>query len=225
MGWRIVCPRCSEILDRPNAIQEKPRLNATLQYQVQQMDTMVAQVDRLEALFNLPSLPSYEAEVGRIARRDTNGWWQELTIRKGKNFGLLEGAPVVFSGGVVGKVREVKITTAIIDLITSPNIRLAAVFEGDNRPVLYQGIISGPFAHPKGSVQNVPTDIQISKDRPRRLITSGLGGVFPAGLTIGWVLKLEASSDGLFQGGEVILSEDLNTLREVAILKKLDSDG
>ena len=201
------------------------RLNATLQYQIQGLETLSAQVDRFEDLFNLPSLPSYQAEVARIARRDTNGWWQELTIVKGSNFGIPEGAPVVFSGGVVGKVREVYLTTTIIDLITSPNIRLAAVFEGDKRPVLYQGTISGPFTGPKGSVQNVPTDIRIGKDFPRRLVTSGLGGVFPAGLTIGWVQDLEASSDGLFQSGEVILSKDLNELREVAILRKLETDG
>lgn len=201
------------------------RLNATLQLQIQQIDALAAQVDRYEELFNLPSLPAYEAEIGRIARRDTNGWWQEITIRKGNNFEIPEGAPVVFSGGVVGKVREVHMTTAIIDLITSPNIRLAAVFEGDSRPVLYQGSIAGPFTNPKGSVQNVPTDIQITRGYPRRLITSGLGGIFPAGLTIGWVEALEASSDGLFQSGEVTLSNDLNTLREVAILKLLESDG
>lgn len=201
------------------------RLNATLQYQIQELETLSAQVDRFEDLFNLPSLPSHQAEVARIARRDTNGWWQELTIMKGSNFGIPEGAPVVFSGGVVGKVREVHLTTTVVDLITSPNIRLAAVFEGDKRPVLYQGTISGPFKGPKGSVQNVPTDIQINKNFPRRLVTSGLGGVFPAGLTIGWVKNLEASSDGLFQSGDVILSDDLNKLREVAILVKLDTDG
>ena len=200
-------------------------MNASLQYQIQEMETLGAQIDRFENLFNLPSLPSHQAEVARIARRDTNGWWQEITVRKGKNYGIPEGAPVVFSGGVVGKVREVKLTTTIIDLISSPNIRLAAVFEGDKRPVLYQGEIAGPFQSPQGSVQNVPTDIQISKDHPRRLITSGLGGVFPAGLTIGWVRKLNASSDGLFQSGDVVLAEDLNVLREVAILRKLDSDG
>ena len=202
------------------------RLNATLQYQIQQHDTLAAQIDRYEELFNLPSLPTYQSEIGRIARRDTNGWWQEITIHKGKNYEIPEGAPVVFAGGlVVGKIREVNLTTSIIDMITSPNIRLAAVFEGDSRPVLYQGTISGPFTSPKGSVQNVPTDIQISKGYPRRLITSGLGGVFPAGLTIGWVENLNASSDGLFQSGEVILSDELNTLREVAILRKLESDG
>ncbi len=198
------------------------RLNASYEYQLQERETLRAQIDRFESLFQLPSLPDYKAEVSRIARRDINAWWQQITVRKGSNFGIPEGAPVVFSRGVVGKVRSVHLTTSVIDLISSPNMRLAAVFEGDERPVLYQGVISGPFTKPSGSVSNVPTDIQISGDYPRRLITSGLGGVFPAGLTIGWVRSLEASSDGLFQSGKVELDPDLTLLREVAILKLVE---
>ena len=201
---------------------EMARLKASYRYQLHEQEPLEAQIKRLESLFRLPSLPDYEAEISRIARRDINAWWQQLTVRKGRNFDIPMGAPVIFSRGVVGKVRTVHYNTSIIDLITSPNIRLAAVFEGDERPVLYQGVISGPFRKPTGSVSNVPTDIQIEKDRPRRLITSGFGGVFPAGLTIGQVHSLQASSDGLFQSGKVELDADLNVLREVAILKLVE---
>ncbi len=198
------------------------RLRASYRYRLQEKEALEAQIRRLEALFQLPSLPEYKAEVSRIARRDINAWWQQITVRKGRNFEIPVGAPVIFSRGVVGKVRSVHLNTSIIDLITSPNIRLAAVFEGDERPVLYQGVVSGPFSQPGGSVSNVPTDIQIEEDQPRRLITSGFGGVFPAGLTIGWVHSLQASSDGLFQSGRVELDPDLHILREVAVLKLVD---
>ncbi|MBC9867221.1 MAG: rod shape-determining protein MreC [Opitutae bacterium] len=201
---------------------EMARLRASYRYQLQEKEALEAQIQRLESLFELPSLPVYKAEVSRIARRDINAWWQQITVRKGRNFEIPEGAPVIFSRGVVGKVRSVHLNTSVIDLITSPNIRLAAIFEGDERPVLYQGVISGPFSKPGGSVSNVPTDIQIDADRPRRLMTSGFGGVFPAGLTIGWVHSLQASSDGLFQSGRVELDPDLHVLREVAILKLVD---
>lgn len=198
------------------------RLRASYRYRLQEKEALEAQIRRLESLFQLPSLPEYKAEVSRIARRDINAWWQQITVRKGRNFEIPEGAPVIFSRGVVGKVRSVHLNTSIIDLITSPNIRLAAVFEGDERPVLYQGAVSGPFSQPGGSVSNVPTDIRIEEDQPRRLITSGFGGVFPAGLTIGWVHALQASSDGLFQSGRVELDPDLHILREVAVLKLVD---
>jgi rod shape-determining protein MreC len=53
---------------------------------------------------------------------------------------------------------------------------------------------------------------------PRRIVTSGLGGVFPAGLFIGEITRLETSTDGLFKTGEVRLDSRLAELTEVTVL-------
>ena len=53
-------------------------------------------------------------------------------------------------------------------------------------------------------------------------MTSGLGGVFPPGLTIGDITSLEPSADGLFKSGEVKLDPRLGTLTEVTVLVPLN---
>jgi rod shape-determining protein MreC len=58
----------------------------------------------------------------------------------------------------------------------------------------------------------------------KRLVTSGLGGVFPPGLRLGTVTKLQRSSDGLFQSGEVQLDERLGSLTEVTVLVPLTEE-
>jgi rod shape-determining protein MreC len=73
-------------------------------------------------------------------------------------------------------------------------------------------------------VEFVPPDLVTYSSAPRRLVTSGLGGVFPAGLTIGYVSRLEASTDGLFQSGEVSLDPRLSELTEVTVLVPLSPD-
>ena len=44
----------------------------------------------------------FRFEHARVAQRDFSGWWQRMVIRKGADYGIPVGAPVVYAGGVVG---------------------------------------------------------------------------------------------------------------------------
>ena len=199
-------------------------LVAKYHFSVQQNQQLEADILRLENLLNLPPLPAFRLEAARVARRDFSGWWQRFTIRKGQNFGLTVGAPVVFSGGVVGRITEVHRYTAVVDLVTSPTFRLAASVAGDNRPISYQGGLNDSFKAPRGTVEFVPLEFTAARNAPRRLVTSGLGGIFPAGLSIGEILNLELSADGLFKAGDVQLDERIGTLTEVTVLVPLNPE-
>lgn len=199
-------------------------LIAAYNFANQQNAQLAADLLRLENLLNLPPLPAYRYEAARIAKRDFTGWWHRLTIRKGRNYGLTVGAPVVYADGVVGRIVEVHAYTAVVDLITSPTFRVAASIEGDTRPVSYQGGINETFSAPRGLVEFVPLDIHATRTQSRRLVTSGLGGIFPPGLTIGSISTLEPATDGLFKNGEVKLDERLGALTEVTVLVPLNPD-
>jgi rod shape-determining protein MreC len=112
----------------------------------------------------------------------------------------------------------------VVELISSPGLRLAAVVEGDTRPVSYQGGDNPAFGAARGTVEYVPMDILILPGAPRRLLTSGLGGVFPAGLPIGTLTHAEPAPDGLFKVGEVRLDPALSALTEVTVLVPLHPD-
>lgn len=197
------------------------RLNSSYELAVQQNTELRAEIARLESLMRLPSFTEYRYEHARVARRDFSGWWQRIVIRKGRNFGIPVGAPVVFTGGVVGRVTEVHATTAVVELISSPNVRLAGVVEGDARPLSFQGGINPTFAPPTGIAEFVPLDIIATPHAPKRLVTSGFGGVFPPGLTLGTIVRAELGGDGLFKSGEVRLDERLGSLTEVTVLVPL----
>ena len=183
-----------------------------------------AEVLRLENLLNIPSLPDFRFEPARVARRDFSGWWSRMTIRKGSNYGIPVGAPVVFAGGVVGRVVEVHRYTAVVDLLTSQTFRLAATVTGDTRPISYQGGLNNSFSAPRGTVDFVPLDVYATASTLKHLVTSGLGGIFPPGLTIGDITSLEPSADGLFKSGEVQLDPRLGTLTEVTVLVPLSQE-
>ncbi len=200
------------------------RLNATYEESVQQNTNLEAEITRLEDLLKLPPYASYRSEYARVVRRDFSGWWQRLVIRKGKNYNIPVGAPVIFSGGVVGRVSEVHAYTSDVELISSPGVRLAAVIEGETQPISYQGGINATFDPPKGVIEFVPLNVFASATMPKRLVTSGLGGVFPPGLSLGTVTKVEPSADGLFKSGEVQLDPRLSSLTEVTVLVPLNPE-
>lgn len=216
--WSLRNHSKSELIE---AGRDLGRLNASYELKIQENTALHEEIARLEGLLRLPPLENYRAEPARVARRDFSGWWQRLIIRKGANYGITAGAPVIFTGGVVGRVAQVFAYTAVIDLISSPTVRLAATVEGDTRPISYQGGINPTFGPARGLAEFVPLDISATLVTPKRLVTSGLGGVFPPGLTIGTINRLDLSPDGLFKSGEVQLDPRLAELTEVTVLVPL----
>jgi rod shape-determining protein MreC len=198
--------------------REMARQKAYYQYYAQLNQQLEAEIERLEAILKLPSQRNYRHEVARVIKRDLNAWWQTMEIRKGRNYGIEKGAGVIFAGGVVGKVIEVYAFTSRVELITSPNFRVAASFEKDQRPIIYQGQRKTALGDPLGQVDNVPQDLIAQSNRPLKLITTDYGDTFPAGLKIGSVSWLEIGRTGIFQAGSVQLDPRLLKLDEVTVL-------
>lgn len=197
------------------------RLNAAYEVRNQQFEALQREIEGLEALLAMPPQTEFREEVARVVRRDFNTWWQRLTIRKGRLHGIEVGNAVIHRHGVVGRVVETNAYTSVVELVSSPSFRVAAHFEGDPRPVQYQGRLHSALTAPRGAVSNVPADIEAGLRDPRRLVSSRLGGAFPDGITIGTVFRLEESPDGLFQTGTVRLSEQILSVREVTVLVPL----
>jgi rod shape-determining protein MreC len=208
--WTLRLHSNNELIE---AGRDLARLNASYEESVSQNLSLQAEIARLEDLLRLPAYADYRAEHARVVRRDFSGWWQRLTIRK-----------VIFSGGVVGRVTEVYAYTAVVELISNPGVRLAAVVEGETQPISFQGGINPTFDPPKGIIEFVPLNVFASATLPKHLVTSGLGGVFPPGLNLGTVTRVEPSLDGLYKNGEVQLDPRLTSLTEVTVLVPLNPE-
>jgi rod shape-determining protein MreC len=202
-----------------NAGKDLARLNATYELMILENQTLKQEVERLEELLQLPTRPDYRYEIARVVSRDFNSWWQHLEIRKGGKHGIPTGAPVVFSGGVVGRVIEVHEYTSTVELLSNSHLRMAVIIAGDNRPMSYRGSGFQTLQNPVGIAEYIPNDINIhDPSNPPRIITSGMGGVFPAGLPIGYLRRLRPGASGMFQDGDVYLDKRLSRLTEVAVL-------
>lgn len=199
--------------------QSLVRLNAAYEITVQKTESLKDEIKRLEELLQIPSRPDFQYEIARVVERDFNSWWQRIVIRKGRNYNIPVGAPVVFVGGVVGRVSEVHAYTAVVDLISNSSLRLAVVIEGDNRPLSYRGGGSKSFGQPMGIGEFIPMDVKIEdQENLPLLVTSGMGGVFPAGLHVGHIRRLRQGAGGMFWDADIVLDRRLMSLTEVAVM-------
>jgi rod shape-determining protein MreC len=213
--WELRLHSKNELIE---AGRDLARLNASYSLAAQQNGELQAQVDRLQSLLHMPASDRFRYEHARVAQRDFSGWWQRMVIRKGSDYGIVAGSPVVYSGGVVGRVSEVHAYTSVVQLISDPGLRIAAVVDGDTRPISYQGAANQVFGAARGVIEFVPLDVYASTSAPKRLATSGLGGTYPPGMTIGQIVHVESSADGMFKTGEVSLDPRLAELTEVTVL-------
>ena len=192
--------------------------NLELHEEIARLRGLITHLDSLEKQINLDPKMSFTPLLARVSKRTLNGWWQGFTVRRGKNAGLRTGLGVLHQGGVLGRIRNVGNRSANIELISSPGFRVVAHFDGDDRPVTFQGDGIALGGTPRGIVTDVPHDLIASEQAPLILKSSSLSGNYPNGLKIGKVHLLEGGEDGLFKRGQVLLDPQLGHITEVTVL-------
>lgn len=136
-----------------------------------------------------------------------------LIINRGSKDGLMAGLAVVSADGlIVGKVLEVKETTAKICLTTNPNCQLAAAIQNSDKT---QGITDGDL----GLTIRMNYIPQLEKVSPGDIvITSGLGEHIARGLVIGKVTQVRNASNEVWQEATIEPLIDLDNLTIVSVI-------
>lgn len=201
------------------------RANAALELRVLELETAAAENRRLRAMLAAPAFPEFRTVVARVAARESGAWWSTLTIRRGRTDGVRPGCPVVFGDRVVGRVRAVHVDTSEVELVTSPGFRCSAFLEGEEdaegrrRTVFVEGTPSLPFGQPRARVTFIPYTYSAPAGQAARVVTTGLGGLYPAGLRLGTLSPvLEDTPEGAYRNGVLLPAADLHSLREVGVL-------
>jgi len=201
------------------------RANAGLELRVAELESAAAENRRLRSMLAAPAFPEFRTLVARVAVRESGAWWSSLTIRRGRIDGVRRGCPVVFGDRVVGRVSAVHVNTSEVELVTSPGFRCSAFLEGDESPegrrrmVFVEGLPSQPFAAPRGRVTHIPYTYGVPAGQPAKVVTTGLGGLYPAGLRLGTLHpNLEDTPSGAYRNGTFTPAADLLSLREVGVL-------
>ncbi len=162
-----------------------------------------------------------------IGRGDISSWWQTVRLNKGSVHGVKEDLAVITVDGLVGKTTQVSRHTSDVLLITDPNCKVAARFPsgGGFGIVRGQGVTSAedPSIQMLYSLNPCRMDYIAKTEvilRADSVITSGLGGTYPAGLKVGVVKSVEEHSSGLYKCVAVMPAAELMDLKYVFVVVK-----
>lgn len=195
---------------------ENQKLKTDLQsYKVLQarLYELAMENQRLQTLLDFKAASPMRTAAARVIARNPDSWFSQVVIDKGRTSGIDVEMPVMTPSGVVGKVTKVTDTTATVLLLLDPESGVGGLVQRsrDTGVVLGQAGLAGRL---KIKFFSRDAHVAIGDD----IISSGLGGVFPSGLPVGTVTRVEEEEFGLVKFAEVKPSADFDHLDEVLVI-------
>ncbi|MGO9138653.1 MAG: rod shape-determining protein MreC [Syntrophales bacterium] len=173
---------------------------------------------RLQKLLALKERTNHHTIAAMVIGRDQTSIMKTILINKGTSHGLALDLPVIADQGVVGRIVETSAHVSRVLLLIDENSNTDALIQ-ENRT---QGILQGA-ASLGCSLKYVPKTETVSVGNV--VVTSGLSGLFPKGLLLGVVKKVEKTDSGLFQKIDVAPFVDFSKIEEVMVIVLDKSDN
>ena len=198
--------------------------NEALKLQIAQMEEALRQAEidseenrTLRRLLNLREQQrELQWESALIIQRDVSNWSSTLTLSAGTSYGVEIGDCVITEAGfLVGTITDAgsnwSTCTTVVDTEAAVGARVfrtgqAAVAQGDFA-LMEQGRLK----------LNYLTDASAAQVGDL-VVTSGLGGYYPSGLSIGYVEEVKTDDSGLTQYAVLRPAMDLDALKQVFVI-------
>ena len=206
------------VVEYESVLKELEKLRETSR----EASDLETEVKRLHALFGFSERNSgHVYESAQIVSPSSSNWSSTYTISRGsENSDISPGNSVITEYGVlIGRITDVGATTStfvsVLDTTFSASVLIgesgaSATAKGDFN-YMNQGLLT--LDHITGDHPVLPGDA---------IVTSGAGGIFPAGLVIGEVAEVFNHSTGVGQYATVRPTLPLQMITYVVIITEFD---
>ena len=167
---------------------------------------------RLKHLVNFKSASRVSMEAAEVVAKDPSPWYRTVILNKGRDDGVEKGSPVMVPDGIVGQVMNLSNGYAKVLLIIDRNSAVDALVQRTRARGVVSGLSSGETCRFEFALRK--QDIRVGDT----IITSGLDGIYPKGMRIGWVSKVIRRNSGVFQEVEIRPNADFHKLEEVLVV-------
>ncbi|HYS67503.1 MAG TPA: rod shape-determining protein MreC [Paraburkholderia sp.] len=153
---------------------------------------LAAENTHLRALLQLSQRATTQSLPAEIQYDTRDPFTQKVVIGRGAQQGIQNGSPVVNEDGVVGQVTRVFPLQAEVTLLTDKDQAVPV-------QIVRTGLRSVIYGTPKGDTLDlrfvpISADVQTGDE----LVTSGLDGIYPPGLPVAKVVRVDKQADTAF---------------------------
>lgn len=198
--------------DLAREVQQLRSQNDELRAQIQLLGHFQAENRRLRMLMDSVGSVTVPVMIAEIYDSNIEGHRETIVINKGRVEGVYRHQAVIDPFGLVGQVTEVFEHQARVMLISDGRSRVPVYVERTQQ----RALLSGMAERGALTVENIrlDSDIQIGD----RLVSSGLGGVFPRGYPVAEVANVSRDQRNSFLQIELKPLAHLSSMLEVLLL-------
>lgn len=192
--------------------QELERERVQNRTEIALLRAQLQEVSAVKTLLGETDVAQVPGQVARVLRVDLDRQGQRIALSLGRNQGVTPNAVVVDELGLLGQIVEVGADSSVAILITDQRHQVPAELERNG----LRTFVIGNGAQSDLSLNRIAqtSDVQVGD----RVLTSGMGGVFPAGLLIGEISALHRSPDVALMQADVRPASKLAFGKVVLIL-------
>ena len=186
--------------------------NSRLQVQIIELQQQVTEAQLLSTLVDYERRHvENQYTAASVIARDISPFMHYVIINRGSDDGLRKGMPVITHQGLVGNIAAVTAGAARVQLINDPGSSVNVVLQQSEVEAVLNGKITGEI-----ELNMIPQNATVL---PGELVlTSGLGGNYPANIVVGQVVTVRSEPYSLFQSASVQAAVDFSQLEIVLII-------
>lgn len=159
-----------------------------------QVDELALENSRLRQLLELRERITTPARAAQILYDAADPFSRKVIIDRGEVHGIVPGSPVIDGYGVLGQVTRVFGAVSEVTLITDGDQAIPVL----NTRTGVRGVAFGDLSNTAGGMELRFTPADTDVQAGDVLSTSGVDGVYPPGLTVARVDKIERRSESVF---------------------------
>lgn len=204
----------------PYAQINDKKLDKSNNYLKEELSNKNKELEELKKILELNELNStYKIINATVINRSMEYFFREVVINKGKNDGIRKDMAVVTNDGLIGKIIKVNKNNSVVKLLTSADMYNMLSIQINLKDKYVYGILKD-YDEDTNSFIIEGIDENIKIEEGAIVSTTGLSNIYPSGLIIGEVVRIQKDNFDLAYILKVKPSVDFNNFHYVAVLDR-----